>query len=44
MYISIKNREIIKMKFGGKCAYSGTELDPDWQIGGIFRDNRKYTI
>lgn len=26
MYISKKNREIIKQKFGGKCAYTGTEL------------------
>ena len=35
MYISKKNRELIKMKFGGKCAYSGTELEPDWQIEHI---------
>ena len=35
MYISKKNREIIKNKYGGKCAYSGTELDPDWQIDHI---------
>lgn len=32
MYISKKNRELIKNKFGGKCAYSGTQLEPDWQI------------
>lgn len=35
MYISKKNRELIKMKFGGKCAYSGTELESDWQIDHI---------
>lgn len=23
------------MKFGGKCAYSGTELLPDWQVDHI---------
>ena len=32
MYISKKNREIIKHKFGGKCAYTGTELMDDWQV------------
>lgn len=35
MYISKKNRELIKNKFGGKCAYTGTELMPDWQIDHI---------
>ena len=35
MYISNKNRELIKNKFGGKCAYSGTALEPDWQIEHI---------
>lgn len=35
MAVSKKNREIIKNKFGGKCAYSGTELEPDWQIDHI---------
>jgi 5-methylcytosine-specific restriction endonuclease McrA len=35
MYISKKDREIIKMKFGGKCAYSGTELEHDWQVDHI---------
>ena len=34
-YISKKNREIIKQKFGGKCAYSGTELESDWQVEHI---------
>jgi len=35
MYISKKNREIIKQKFGGKCAYSGTELKDDWQVDHV---------
>jgi 5-methylcytosine-specific restriction endonuclease McrA len=35
MYISKKNREIIKNKYGGKCAYSGTDLLPDWQVDHI---------
>ena len=35
MYISKKNRELIKQKFGGKCAYTGTELLPDWQIDHV---------
>jgi hypothetical protein len=28
-------REIIFNKFGGRCAYSGTILEPDWQIEHI---------
>ena len=35
MYVSKANRELIKMKYGGKCAYSGTELESDWQIEHI---------
>jgi hypothetical protein len=35
MYISAKNREFIKNKFGGRCAYSGSILKPDWQIDHI---------
>lgn len=35
MYISKKNREIVRNKYGGKCAYTGTELLPDWQIDHI---------
>lgn len=35
MYISKKDRELIKQKFAGKCAYSGTELEPDWQVEHI---------
>ena len=32
MYISKKDRGLIKMKFGGKCAYTGTDLKDDWQV------------
>ena len=35
MYISKKDREFIKRKFQGKCAYSGTELGGDWQIDHV---------
>ena len=35
MYISKKDRELIKQKFGGKCAYTGTELLSDWQVDHV---------
>jgi len=35
MYISKKNRELIRQKFGGKCAYTGTILKDDWQVDHI---------
>jgi 5-methylcytosine-specific restriction endonuclease McrA len=35
MYISKKDRETIKNKFGGKCAYTGTDLKEDWQVEHI---------
>ena len=35
MYISKKDREIIRQKFGGKCAYSGTDLKDDWQVDHV---------
>lgn len=35
MYVSQTTRDTIRLKFGGKCAYSGTDLDPDWQIEHI---------
>lgn len=35
MYISKKKREQIKNKFGGKCAYSGTPLEDDWQCDHV---------
>jgi hypothetical protein len=35
MYISKKDREIIKNKFECRCAYSGTILKDDWQIDHV---------
>ena len=35
MYISKKTREIVRNKFGGKCAYTGTELKDDWQVDHV---------
>lgn len=35
MYISKKNREIIKQRFRGRCAYTGTLLKDDWQADHI---------
>lgn len=35
MYISKKDREIVKQKFNGLCAYSGTELELDWQVDHV---------
>ena len=29
------DRELIRQKFGGRCAYSGTILEDDWQIDHI---------
>jgi 5-methylcytosine-specific restriction endonuclease McrA len=34
-YISKKQREEIKQKFDGLCAYSGTRLEDDWQIDHV---------
>lgn len=34
-YISKKQREEIKQKFDGLCAYSGTPLEDDWQVEHI---------
>ncbi|HQU96708.1 MAG TPA: hypothetical protein PLU58_12030 [Saprospiraceae bacterium] len=36
-YISKKQREEIKQKFDGLCAYSGTPLEDDWQVELIKR-------
>jgi 5-methylcytosine-specific restriction endonuclease McrA len=30
--MNAKDRQIIFDKFGGKCAYSGTPLESDWQV------------
>lgn len=35
MYISKKNREIVRSLFDGKCAYTGTELLSDWQVDHV---------
>ena len=35
MYISKKNRELVNNRFGGKCAYTGTDLLPDWQVDHV---------
>ena len=35
MYISKKDRELIKNKFGGRCAYTGTILKDDWQVDHV---------
>lgn len=35
MRVSKVDREIIKNKFGGKCAYTGTVLKEDWQVDHI---------
>ena len=32
MGISKKQRDIVRLKFGGLCAYTGKELGPDWQV------------
>jgi 5-methylcytosine-specific restriction endonuclease McrA len=34
-YISKVQRDQIKQKFGGLCAYSGTPLEDDWQVDHI---------
>lgn len=35
MYIRKKDRELIREKFNGRCAYSGTILEDDWQVDHI---------
>lgn len=35
LHISKKDREIIRNKFGGRCAYTGTELQDDWQVDHV---------
>jgi len=35
VYISKKTREMIKQKFNGKCAYTGTPLKDDWQVDHV---------
>ena len=40
--MSPKQREEIKNKYGGKCAYSGTILEDDWQVDHVIP--KKYLI
>jgi hypothetical protein len=35
MYISKKNREVVKNMFHRKCAYTGTQLQSDWQVDHV---------
>lgn len=35
MSINKKIREVVKMKYGGKCAYCGTDLVKGWHIDHI---------
>jgi len=36
MGISKQKRELVKNKFNGKCGYTGTELNEDWEVDHIF--------
>lgn len=29
-------REKVRLKYGGKCAYTGKDLDDDWQVDHVF--------
>lgn len=40
MKISKKDKETVRLKFNNKCAYSGTELEPDWEINHVFPKTR----
>lgn len=44
MYISKKNREIVRNMFDGKCAYTGTELLPDWQVDHVEAVRRNWLL
>ena len=44
MYISKKNRELVKNMFDGKCAYSGTELLSDWQVDHVNPVRRNWLL
>lgn len=35
MYISKKDRQIVRSKYGGKCAYTGKPLAEDWQVDHV---------
>jgi 5-methylcytosine-specific restriction endonuclease McrA len=42
MKLSKKKREAIKMKFGGRCAYCGHQLNERWQADHVEPVNRKF--
>ena len=42
MYISKKNRAIIKQRFGGKCAYCGCELQKGFHVDELLPVMRNY--
>jgi len=44
MYISNKDREIVRNLFYGKCAYTGTELLPDWQVDHVKAVRRNWWL
>ena len=44
MYISKKNRELIKNMFDCKCAYTGTELQSDWQVDHVKAVRRNWWL
>ncbi len=44
MYISKKNRELVRNMFDGKCAYTGTELQSDWQIDHVKPVRRNWRL
>lgn len=35
MKLTKKQREKVRMKYGGLCAYSGTPLKDDWQVDHV---------
>lgn len=41
MKLSKKKREALRMKFGGRCAYCGCELNARWQADHVEPVNRK---
>lgn len=37
-----KERELIKQKYNGRCAYSGTPLKEDWQVDHVYPIQRNW--
>lgn len=44
MYISKKDRALLKAKFDGKCAYTGTDLLTNWQVDHVEAVRRNWWI